>query len=161
MSKSTKYKEPVMDNRGVPSPRRRVRSQADFRLTSRDRERPIGRSLTIPDDSYSIQDLLQRHLDGMAPDVLKSPLYDLQADEDSDQGHDLEDMSKFPDLDFADQDSVLRSARMVQDAYRVHLEQVKLKAEQAKAEAERANNEAQAAKQKASSAGVPGSTTPS
>lgn len=43
-------------------------------------EKPVGESLTVPDQSYSIKDILEKYTRGIAPMVSKEPLYEENPD---------------------------------------------------------------------------------
>lgn len=45
--------------------RARFRSTNDFKLKPTDMEQPKGKSLTVPDDTYTVQELLERHARGL------------------------------------------------------------------------------------------------
>ncbi|AXH76190.1 MAG: hypothetical protein [Microviridae sp.] len=44
---------------------RRLRSTINFQLKKKDMEQPKGKSLTIPDDTYTVSELLERHARGL------------------------------------------------------------------------------------------------
>lgn len=64
------------------------------------KEIPVGKSLTVPDDSLSVRDFLDKFTRGTAPQIGVNPIY-------LDGEHDDEDMDAFTRMDFADRQEVI------------------------------------------------------
>ncbi|AXH76463.1 MAG: hypothetical protein [Microviridae sp.] len=65
--------------------RARFRSTIDFKLKPSDMEKPTGKSLTVPDDTYTVTELLERHAQGLKLLVEKNAIWlDDQDIEDDD-----------------------------------------------------------------------------
>lgn len=91
---SRKYKE---------APAFPYRLPQHFKLESQDMEHPSGVSITIPDESYTIKDLVQKFSQGIDPSISKLAEYS----EDSDD-HDQPDMRKLATADLSDVDNYKR-----------------------------------------------------
>lgn len=88
-------------------------------------EKPSGVSLTVPDDSYTIKELLARHEAGLGLGIQRLGNYDLGED---DEDHDAIDMNQFQQLDITDKEILLENTREIQaDAKRKVAEHKKRK----------------------------------
>lgn len=80
-------------------------------------ERPTGKSVTVPGESYSLRDLLARHIRGeRTPDTLyRVPAFDSSADFDTD------DIEKMQHMDLFDREEYSRNlaAQMVETEKKV------------------------------------------
>lgn len=54
-----------------------------YRLTTKGMEQPQGDSLTVPNDAYSIRDLMERFVKGIPPQIAKLPRFADMADFDN------------------------------------------------------------------------------
>ena len=72
-------------------------------------EKVIGPSLTIPDDAYTIQELLNRHAEGMMPPIENDPQWEEYPDIDS------PNPLRQPDADLTDLQSMGESLQRVVD----------------------------------------------
>lgn len=61
-------------------------------------ETPKGVSLTVPDDSYTITELLARHEAGLAFGIQRLGQYDLEDDEE----HEAMDMNQYQNMDITE-----------------------------------------------------------
>ncbi|AXH73437.1 MAG: hypothetical protein [Microviridae sp.] len=62
----------------------KLRSRYGFELQKKDMETPKGVSVTVPDDSYSVRELLDRHQKGLAFGIQRLGQFDDIDDEDFD-----------------------------------------------------------------------------
>lgn len=62
----------------------KIRSRFAFKLESKDMERTTGASMTVPDDSYTIMELLHRYETGQPIPVARTGSYDDMEEEDYD-----------------------------------------------------------------------------
>lgn len=85
----------------------RFRNTITFRLEKADCETPVGVSLTVPDEAYTVQQLMERFVNGQRiPDTLfRDGVFDTGSSFDSD------DLEKVRDSDFADRDEVIARER--------------------------------------------------
>jgi len=70
----------------------RIRSTRRFALEKKDVENGGGISLTVPDDAYTIRELLEKFTNGVDPSVSKTPIYP-ENDADFDDA-DLEEVNR-------------------------------------------------------------------
>lgn len=89
-------KQPTTTNESA-----RMRSRYNFKLEANDMETTKGVSMTVPDETYTVQELLERHQMGL-PVGGKVPVYDLEPDEE--EGI---DMNQFQQLELAEQAEIL------------------------------------------------------
>lgn len=83
------------------------RNTITFRLEKADCETPSGVSLTVPDEAYTVQELMERFVNGQRiPDALfRNGVFDSGCDFDSD------DLEKVRDSDFVERDDVIARER--------------------------------------------------
>lgn len=79
-------------------------------------EHPKGKSMTIPDESYTIQQLMERMMAGI-PAQVNQP-YDI--DDDDEAVHDDEDLEQFGRLDITEKEEILQEAEEVVKVKRKH-----------------------------------------
>lgn len=108
-------------------------SQRDFQLLPEHKETPYGVSLTVPDESLSIRELLSKHTTGYA--AVNTPVYNLDANSND---FDTPDLEKINSLDLHERE--LFTTEMRQRAFALN--------EQARAETEQAKKDALLARQK-------------
>lgn len=114
----------------------RFRSTINFKLRKEDMETTTKEVVTVPDDSYTVKELLERHQAGI-PISLKVPEYDLQ-DEDS-EDHEAIDMEQFQKLEPTEQQEI---ADIHAETLKKHREKLnKEEAERKKKESEKAEND--------------------
>lgn len=81
----------------------RVRSTVNFQLTFTDIEGPnLGKRVTVPNDGYTIRELLDRFTSGVMPNVRREPMYPTE-----DMTLDDIDVEKLGQYDLFDKDQVL------------------------------------------------------
>jgi len=98
MTKSIHYKENT----------NRLRWSHTFKLKPSDIEQPKGESMTVPDDSYSIKDLVKKFASGIDPAISKIPNYG--GDEDEVDFDDV-DLRKAADGDLTELDEHRANAK--------------------------------------------------
>lgn len=74
-----------------------------YEMFPNDMEHPTGPSLTVPDQSMSLNEMLRRHAAGTAPANAQNPLYEDEANFDS------ADYTKIKSLDLSEQDEIKRA----------------------------------------------------
>lgn len=81
---------------------RRNIAQDEFRLLPEHKEKTTGPSLTVPDETLSIKEIVEKHVRGqrIADQLMRTPIYDSGADFDSD------DLEKVKQMDLVDQDEI-------------------------------------------------------
>lgn len=72
----------------------------DFEPKFEDNETPYGLTTTVPDQSMSLEALLQRHINGIVIPNAKNPIWE------DDMDHDHADLSKLNDLDIHDKELI-------------------------------------------------------
>lgn len=89
----------------------KFRNKRDYILgeDKHDMEHPKGKSMTIPDEAYTVQELMNRMISGI-PTHTSEP-YDI--DDDDEVGHDDEDLEAFSRLDITEQEEILVEAEQV------------------------------------------------
>jgi hypothetical protein len=83
----------------------KLRNPMYFELKKEDQETPHGVSLTVPDQSTSLAELLRRHTAGIAPEVSRTPIYDELAT------HDSADYTKINSLDLSEKDEIRKALK--------------------------------------------------
>lgn len=78
--------------------RKKLVNPVNFVLLPEHCEHPDPVSVTVPDESYSIRDLLEKFSRGVDPGVMRSPSYD------SDASHESVDLEKLRDSDLVDRE---------------------------------------------------------
>lgn len=90
---------------------KKLRGTLEFKLQKKDKEIPTGISLTVPDDSYTIQELLQKHEQGLALGIQRLAQYDIADDEEFDGI----DMHKYQQLEeFEKREMIEKTAEITQ-----------------------------------------------
>lgn len=91
-----------------------LRRQRDFRLEKHHCETPTGVSLTVPDESYSIREILEKFTTGidLRQQLARQPQYDSGASLDS------EDLEKVQHLDLYEQQEQLENLKIFQEKYK-------------------------------------------
>jgi hypothetical protein len=74
-------------------------------------ETPKGVSLTVPDDSYTIQELLARHEAGLGFGIQRLGNFDL----DDDEEHDAIDMNQYQNMDITEKEALHREMKGIKD----------------------------------------------
>jgi len=72
----------------------------NFEIKHEDNEKPYGPSETVPDQTMSLEQLLQRHINGIVIPNAKNPIWE------EDMSHDSADLSKLNDLDLHDKEII-------------------------------------------------------
>lgn len=111
---SRKYKkpEPPRDMFGnVISTSPRITSCIGWRLTDKHKEAPVGESQTIPDQSYTIADLVKKMARGVDPAISKVPNF---GGDDEELDFDDVDVRQAAEADLADSDEILKAAAIRQ-----------------------------------------------
>lgn len=73
----------------------KIRSKQKWQLQSRDKEKITGESQTVPDDGFTVKELLQKHIAGIPLGIQRLGQWEnLEEDE-----HDAIDMEKFQQLE--------------------------------------------------------------
>lgn len=85
----------------MSSLRKKLIAQHEFVLLPSHMEHPVGVSCTVPDESYSIKDLLEKFSRGMDPGVSKQGIYDSGANFDSPDLEKLKSEDLFDREEFA------------------------------------------------------------
>lgn len=77
-------------------------AQDEFRLLPEHKEKTTGPSLTVPDETLSIKEIVEKHVRGqrIADQLMRTPIYDSGADFDSD------DLEKVKQMDLVEQDEI-------------------------------------------------------
>ncbi|AXH77916.1 MAG: hypothetical protein [Microviridae sp.] len=105
----------------------KFRLSTNYTMTKADMEHPSGKSLTVPDDTYTVQEMLERHARGL-PLAGRDGIY---IDDSDIEDHDLEEFNRG---DITDRHEMAEAAGQV-----VREEETKKKkAETAKKEKDRA-----------------------
>ena len=99
-----------------------IRDVRPFVLNQKDMETPSGVSVTVEGDSYTIQELLEAHIQGLNPNVNFTPQY--FEDEPS---HSDTDMEKARQLDPVEVQELAEQAKQAADISRHQLEMFKQK----------------------------------
>lgn len=86
--------------------KRKLTIAHEYKLTAQGKEHVSGKSLTVPDESLSIREILTRFTRGQSVGGAKEPAFDSGADFDS------PDLEKVRDMDLVDRDE-LRSRVLV------------------------------------------------
>lgn len=82
-----------------------MRNRYKYELKKADMETPIGKSMAVPDDSYTIKEILERHANGMIPAIGKDGMYD------EDPDHDDIDLGELNRSDLAEKHEILEQTR--------------------------------------------------
>lgn len=80
-----------------------IRSRRGFQLSLNDMEKTIGEDMCVPDESWTINELLRKHASGIAPDVLRTPLYNSR-----DMTHEDPDLQEVARMDPMDREDFRR-----------------------------------------------------
>lgn len=99
----------------------RFNSQYNFKTDSLHLEKVTGESETVQGDSYTIQELMQKHTQGIMPPVGKQPYYDENPDIDN------PDITRRPDFDLSDVTENQIKLENLADLYKEQQVQLKLK----------------------------------
>lgn len=92
----------MKDTQKSSTEKARFRSTIDFKLNrEKDKEKGGGISMTVPNDAWTIQDLMARHQAGMII-AGKEGQFDLEDDED----YDAMDMNKFQNLEITEKTEI-------------------------------------------------------
>lgn len=83
------------------------RSTLEWKPKASDMETPVGVSVTVPDDSYTVSELLKKHSQGLALNIQKLGQFDDLGDDE----YDSEDMNQFQNLDLAERKEKADKAR--------------------------------------------------
>lgn len=89
-------------------------NQDEFRLLPEHKEHPKGPSMTVPDETLSIKEIVAKHIRGqaIADQLMREPMYDSGiVGDDRDSDFDSEDLMKVRDMDLAEQDEIKLSHR--------------------------------------------------
>lgn len=78
----------------------RLRSKIGYVPNAKEQESPKGISLTVPDDSYTITELLKRHEAGLGFGIQRLGQFDLEDDEE----HDSIDMNQYQQMDVTEKE---------------------------------------------------------
>jgi len=117
-----------------------------YRLAASHVSRSVGSSMTVPDETMSIKEIMRKHVSGMnvSQELLKMPLYNEDASFDS---FDLESLKR---LDLADRSVLIDELKKVNEtelaALKAAEKAVKLEKAEAKKNAEAEKNQADAAR---------------
>jgi len=87
-------------------------SQDEFKLLPEHKEHPCGVSLTVPDETLSIKQIVDKHVRGqeIADQLMRQPLYDSGIyGDDRDSDFDSEDLEKVVQMDLAEKDELKAS----------------------------------------------------
>lgn len=126
------------------------RTTMTFKLGLEDIEQPKGVSMTVANETYTIRELLEKHGQGIMPDVQRNPVY-LDGDIDSldiDKVHrqDIVDKNIVKDnnlLKINDLQETIKTSSMKKEE-----EKQKLKKSEVKTEVEKATNESETEEKK-------------
>ena len=106
----------------------KIRSKQNWKLLKSDKETPKGKSLTVPDDSYTVQELLEKHAQG----IMMSTKPVLWPDEDHTlDDPDLEDFNRQP---IGDREEIAREIIAQRDISQQTLKEAQEKAKKLKAD---------------------------
>lgn len=100
-----------------------------WKLKQHQKEKPKGESLTVPDESYTIQELIRKYASGLDPGISKLPNFN---GEDDEVDFDDPDLSLEIRQDITDQAETLRQAAERQKRLLEQMEEAKQKASQKK-----------------------------
>lgn len=104
----------------------------NFRLRESDVEGARrGKDMTVPDQSYTVKELLIKHAQGIDPLVSRGGVFDTE-----DMGHDDPDFEKVSTMDLSDRQEIVEQAQSVVSSFR------REKKERAKARAQASVSEA-------------------
>lgn len=84
-------------------------SRMNYELKSEFMEHPKGKSMAVPDDSYTIRELIERFQNGIPLSQHMGNFDENVEGEEAD--HDDQDLEKFNKMDIAEQSEILREAR--------------------------------------------------
>lgn len=77
--------------------RTKLITQRDFRLEAHHMEKILGPSMTVPDESYGVREIMEKFTTGLQPPgIMREGKFDPAADHDSD------DLEKLKDLDLVE-----------------------------------------------------------
>lgn len=104
-------------------------TRENYKLEKAFMEHPKGKSLTIPDESFTVQQLMERMVAGI-PTITNVP-YDI---DDEEGNHDDEDLEAFSRMDITDQEEILEQHREVIEAKTTYKEKAAKKKAEEKAQ---------------------------
>lgn len=88
--------------------KKKLRSTLNYVPRSQDRETPKGKSLTVPDDSYTIRQIIERSQNGLPVNVGHEAGYPFEENNDFDS-HDIESIQR---MDLSEQYEKLEEIRI-------------------------------------------------
>jgi len=88
----------------------KLRKITNFQLTDQDKETILGQTVTVPNEAYTIREIMEKFTHGISPEIEKSPIYGTD-----DMDYDDEDHSKLLDLDPVDKQDVINRLQTIQD----------------------------------------------
>lgn len=83
--------------------------QSEYIRTERSMEKQSGKSKTVPNQAYSVSELLNKHRQGISPAIMKQALFEMDH-----FGEDINPLRK-PGLDLTDLDDI---SRQIEETYR-------------------------------------------
>lgn len=89
--------------------KRRFRLAHTFKIGESDVEHPVGKSMTVPDQAFTIQDILDKYTQGVDVGNYREGVYD-SADADFDDM----DLEKVPHMDLVERENLLEQVQQTQ-----------------------------------------------
>jgi len=94
----------------------------EFRLRPEHKEKRVGESQTVPDETLTIQEIMKKHVRGqrIADELMRTPVYDSGLSDygDSESDFAMEDLSKVEGLDIAEKDEIRESYKQKIEDYK-------------------------------------------
>jgi len=94
----------------------------EFRLRPEHKEKRVGESQTVPDETLTIQEIMKKHVRGqrIADELMRTPVYDSGLSDygDSESDFGMEDLSKVEGLDIAEKDEIRESYKQKIEEYK-------------------------------------------
>lgn len=104
--------------------KRVLRSQASYIVQDKHFEHPKGASVTVPDESFTIAQILQRSQQGLASDLMHQGEYTL---DDQSENFDAYDIEKLKQLDPYDREMLARHLAAENAKHKQYLEEYEAK----------------------------------
>jgi hypothetical protein len=96
-----------------------LRSQHTYIPLDKHNEHPIGASTTVPDEAFSLEEILRRSVQGLADNLMHPGEYNL---EDNSEDFDAYDIEKLKQLDPYDREMLARDLKQKNEEHKAYLE---------------------------------------
>lgn len=97
---------------------KKLRSQMTYEPQDKHNEHPVGKSMTVPDESYTIAEILQRSQNGLSTDLIHQGEYTLDTNSENFDDYDIE---KLKQLDPYDREMLARDLKQKNDEHKAYL----------------------------------------